>query len=331
MIISKTPFRISLLGGGTDFPDYYKFKPGKVIGMAIDKYCYIFFIHGNNLMNYNYRVAYSKIELTKKIEEIEHRSVKYSSKYFRHEKPFDILHNGDLPAKSGLGSSSSFTVGMVNIFRSINKLKTNKKILADDALYIEQKLSKESIGSQDQIFSAYGGLNIINFSKNKYKVNKLNTNYKNELVDSIFLVFTGLTRIASTIEKKKIKNIKKKLLNLEKIYKNTVLGEQMLKSNKLSIKDFGKLISETWEEKKKLDKNVSNKKIDEIYKTAIECGAYGGKLLGAGGGGFLCFIADKNKQKRIFNKLRPLKIIKPGISENGSQIIINNKNKFFKY
>ena len=212
MIISKTPFRVSFLGGGTDLPQYYSDKPGKVIGMAINKYCYILFRNGNNIMDYNFRIAYSKIELTKKVDQIEHRSVKYSAKFFRHTKPFDILHNGDLPAKSGLGSSSSFTVGMTNIFRKINKLKISKKILAKNALEIEQKLSKESVGSQDQVFAAYGGFNVINFKKDKYTIKNISNQNTKKIIDSMFLVFTGLTREASKIEKYKIKNIKKKNL-----------------------------------------------------------------------------------------------------------------------
>ena len=210
MIISKTPFRVSFLGGGTDLPQYHSDRPGKVIGMAINKYCYILFRNGNNIMDYNFRIAYSKIELTKKVDQIEHRSVKYSAKFFRHTKPFDILHNGDLPAKSGLGSSSSFTVGMTNIFRKINKLKISKKILAKNALEIEQKLSKESVGCQDQVFAAYGGFNIINFKKDKYTVKNISNQNTKKIINSMFLVFTGLTREASKIEKYKIKNIKKK-------------------------------------------------------------------------------------------------------------------------
>ena len=308
MIISKTPFRISFLGGGTDFPAYYKYNPGKVVGMTIDKYCYIFFRHGNNLMDYNFRVAYSKIEMTKRIDKIGHISVKNTSKFFNHKKSFDILHAGDLPAKSGLGSSSSFTVGLVNIFRKINKFNLNRKNLANDALEIEQNLSKENVGSQDQIFAAYGGFNVINFKGKKYSVEKLNL--KN---------------------KKKIANLDKNIKHLEKIYKYTIIGENILKSKNIDIKEFGNLIHEAWNEKKKLDSSVSNNFIDDIYNTAVEAGAYGGKLLGAGGGGFLCFIADKKYHNRIFQKLKPLKIIKTGLSEEGSKIIVNYKNEYLKY
>tara|TARA_B100001175_G_C19485398_1_gene629470 strand:- start:494 stop:1489 length:996 start_codon:yes stop_codon:yes gene_type:complete len=331
MIISKTPFRVSFLGGGTDLPQYHSDRPGKVIGMAINKYCYILFRNGNNIMDYNFRIAYSKIELTKKVDQIEHRSVKYSAKFFRHTKPFDILHNGDLPAKSGLGSSSSFTVGMTNIFRKINKLKISKKILAKNALEIEQKLSKESVGCQDQVFAAYGGFNIINFKKDKYTVKNISNQNTKKIINSMFLVFTGLTREASKIEKYKIKNIKKKTSNLEKIYHRAVLGEKMLKSNTFQVKEFGKLMDESWQEKKKLTKNVSNKIVDKIYKIAKKEGAYGGKLLGAGGGGFICFLANKKDHNKIFKKLKSYKIIKPGISEEGSKIIIDNNNRYLNY
>jgi D-glycero-alpha-D-manno-heptose-7-phosphate kinase len=331
MIISKTPFRISFLGGGTDLPQYHKDKPGKVVGMAINKYCYILFRNGNNIMDYNFRIAYSKIELTKKVDQIEHRSVKYSAKFFKHTKSFDILHNGDLPAKSGLGSSSSFTVGMINIFRKINKLKITKKILAKNALKIEQDLSKEYVGCQDQVFAAYGGFNIINFKKNNYTVKKIDNQNTKKIINSMFLVFTGLTRLASKIEKNKIKNIKKKSSNLEKIYQRAVLGENMLKSSTFKVKEFGRLMDESWQEKKKLSKNVSNKTIDRIYNIAKKEGAYGGKLLGAGGGGFICFLANKKNHNKIFNKLKSYKIIKPGICEEGSKIIIDNNNRYLNY
>tara|TARA_A100001015_G_scaffold109332_1_gene121309 strand:- start:3819 stop:4814 length:996 start_codon:yes stop_codon:yes gene_type:complete len=331
MIISKTPFRVSFLGGGTDFPDYYKNYPGKVIGMAIDKYCYIFFRHGNNLMDYNFRIAYSKIELTKKIDQIEHRSVKYCSKFFKHKKPFDILHNGDLPAKSGLGSSSSFTVGLINIFRKINKLNITKKLLAENAIKIEQELSKESVGSQDQIFSAYGGFNIINFDKNKVNIENINNENTKKIQDSMFLVFTGLTRVASQIEKNKIKNININLSSFERIYQRAVQGEKMIKSKNFDIKAFGKLMDESWQEKKKLSDKVTNKTVDKIYDLAKKEGVFGGKLLGAGGGGFICFLADKKDHYRIFKKLKSYKIINPKISQSGSKIIIDNNNKYLDY
>ena len=331
MIISKTPFRVSFLGGGTDLPQYYSDKPGKVIGMAINKYCYILFRNGNNIMDYNFRIAYSKIELTQKIDQIEHRSVKYCSKFFKHKKPFDILHNGDLPAKSGLGSSSSFTVGLTNIFRKINKLNVTKKLLADNALEIEQKLSQESVGSQDQVFAAYGGFNIINFSKNKFTIENINNKNTKKIEDSMFLVFTGLTRVASQIEKNKIKNIKAKSSNLEKIYQRALMGEKMIKSKTFDLKTFGKLMDDSWHEKKKLSKKVTNKIVDKIYNIAKKEGAFGGKLLGAGGGGFICFLADKKDHNRIFKKLKSYKIIKPRISLYGSKIIIDNNNKYLDY
>ncbi len=324
MIISRTPFRISLVGGGTDFPDYYKYKGGKVIGFAIDKYCNIFFREGNNLMDYNFRIAYSKIELSKTIENIDHPSVRNTSKYFNIKNPYDILHNGDLPAKTGLGSSSSFTVGLCNIFRTYKKKYKDPYVLAKDAIHIEQKLSKEAVGSQDQIFAAFGGLNTIQFDQNDFYVTRhfLTEKKMRQIKENFLLMYTGITRYAETIEKTKIKKIKNNINNYDSIKELVDIMEHELKSGKkLNLKEIGKILDDAWNLKRKLTKKVSNSHINKLYDDALSYGAYGGKLLGAGGGGFYLFIVPSNKIINFKNKFKKFKFIDFNVSNVGSHIV----------
>ena len=334
MIISKTPFRISLFGGGTDLPAYLnRAKVGLTVGFAINKYCYIFFRHGNNLMNYNYRIAYSKIEFTKTINKIDHPSVRNTVKFYKHNTHFDLLHNGDLPARTGLGSSSSFTVGMCKIFRFLKKMSSDKKKLAKDAIYIEQKIIKENVGAQDQVFAAYGGLNKISFKKNDFFVKKIILNEVNKkvLTDNLFLIFTGVTRNASDVEKDKIKSVNLNMKYYNQIYNLAKIGENFLSQKKIDIKGIGEVLDNSWQLKKKLSSKVSSFNIDEIYSLLKLYGAYGGKLIGAGGGGFLLVAANKNTQNIIKKKLYKLKFVNFKISEQGSSIIASEKNFYNNY
>lgn len=334
MIISKTPFRISLFGGGTDLPAYLnQAKVGLTIGFAINKYCHIFFRHGNNLMNYNYRIAYSKIEFTKTVDQIDHPSVKNTVKFYKHKTFFDLLHNGDLPARTGLGSSSSFTVGMCKIFRFLKRMNESQKQLANDAIYIEQKVIKENVGYQDQIFAAYGGLNKISLKKNDFLVKKIILSEENKkvLIENLFLIFTGVTRNASDVEKDKIQNVNLNFKYYNQIYNLAKIGEDLLLKKKIDIKGIGEVIDNSWQLKKKLSSKVSSFNIDEIYKLLKSNGAYGGKLLGAGGGGFLLVVANKSVKNILKKKLYKLKFVNFEISEQGSTIIAAEKNIFNNY
>lgn len=324
MIISKTPFRISLFGGGTDFPEYYKKYQGRVIGFAIDKYCNIFFREGNNLMDYNFRIAYSKIEMVKSIDQIDHPSVRNTSKYFNIKSPYDLLHNGDLPARTGLGSSSSFTVGMCNIFRHYKKKYIDPYVLANDAINIEQKYIKESVGSQDQVFAAFGGFNTIVFDKKNFYVNRLflSETKQNQIKKQFLLMYTGVTRYAEKIEKSKIKNIKNKLNYYDNLKNLAKLAEiEFNEKLKIDVKNVGEMLHDAWILKKTLSKNVSNKMLNEIYEVARKNGAYGGKLLGAGGGGFFLFLVDEKKVAKFKKKFNKFHFIDYQISNKGSHII----------
>ena len=323
MIISKTPFRLSLFGGGTDLPSYLnRSSRGMCIGFALDKFCYIFFRNSHYNLDYKYRISYSKIELKKSIEKVNHPSVRHTAKFFKYSSPFDLGYHGDLPARSGLGSSSSFTVGMCNIFRYVLKKKITPLNLAKDAIHIEQKLINEKVGFQDQIFAAYGGLNSIEFKKKSFTVNKIRINNYNKslLEDSIVLVHTNQTRIASNIEKNKSFNIESKLKYYEEILKCADEFKSDLKNNKIDIKKTGEMLDFTWNRKKKLSNLVTNQSINELYNYFKSNGAYGGKLMGAGGGGFMMFILNRKNKNKILKKIKNISVA-CRIFDKGSTII----------
>ena len=327
MIISKTPFRISLFGGGTDFPNYFNQYGGKTIGFSINKYCYIFFRNGNKLMDYNYRLAYSKIEAVRKISQIKHPSIKHTCKFYNYQKPFDLLHNGDLPAKTGLGSSSSFTVGMCKIFRYLKGENDDPYELAKNAIFIEQKKIKETVGSQDQVFAAFGGFNCITFKKkDDFMVNRffLPTNKIEIIKKNFVLVYTKKSRYAEDIEKSKKKIFLKKLDYYHELNKITEIAyNEIFNTNQIDIKILGELLMESWSKKKQLSKKVTNRQLDQIYNYAISKGAYGGKLLGAGGGGFFLFVVPDKKLKIFKQSLsKKHQIVEFDIASRGSSLII---------
>jgi D-glycero-alpha-D-manno-heptose-7-phosphate kinase len=326
MIISSTPFRISLIGGGTDLPEYYKKFGGKVIGFAINKYCNIFFRYGNSLMEYNFRIAYSKIELVNQIAHINHPSVREVSKFYNIKQPYDLLHNGDLPAKTGLGSSSSFTVGMCKIFRNLKKLDEDPYQLAKDAIFIEQEKIKESVGSQDQILSAFGGFNKIDFTDKKIVVKKilLETRKIKQISNNFLLMYTGIVRYADVIEKSKIIHLDKKLRFYESI-KSLVdkIEDCFTQKLYLDLKIIGEILDYSWDLKKNLSSKVSNSFLDQIYIEAKKQGAYGGKILGAGGGGFFLFVVPSNKLLNFKKYFKKFKFVDYSISSRGSTIIYN--------
>ena len=330
MIISRTPYRVSLFGGGTDLPSYFKKFGGSVIGFAINQYSYIFLKKTKKMLRHNYRIVYSKLELCQKVDKILHPAVRETLKYYKFKENLELLHSGDLPAMSGMGSSSSFTVGLCNIIKNIKNQKFDKYDLANDAITIEQQKIKEAVGSQDQTFAAFGGFNKINFLKNGI-INVMSINVSKANLDLIkrssFLVFTGKVRIAAKIEKEKIKEInlnKSKQRNLAIL--NTYVGEceKIVTSKKINISQLGELLHESWIIKKNITKKITNNNLNAIYDKALTLGAYGGKLLGAGGGGFFFFLCDPQKKFNIIKKLN-LKAIDIGIDTEGSKIIFNQE------
>lgn len=328
MIISATPFRVSLFGGGTDYPSWYNKHGGSVISFSINKYCYITIRPLPSFFNYKYRFVYSKEERINLFKDINHPSIKAVLKYLKWnmKDTFELHHDGDLPARSGLGSSSSFTVGLLNALYNYNNNFISKKKLAEQAIFVEQKIIKESVGSQDQIIASYGGFNRIYFKKNNFLVKPLyipNHNLK-KLEESIVLTYTGISRIADKFAKVKISKINSNNKNFYEILNLVDEAHNLLAKKNINIYDLGKLLNETWNFKKNISKKISSDKLDEIYLLGLNNGAIGGKLLGAGGGGFIAFIVDKNKKDNFIKKMKPYGSIPIKVDKIGSRIIYKN-------
>ena len=331
MIISKTPFRISLFGGGTDYPSWYRDNGGSVLATAIDKYCYISCRHLPPFFEHKHRVVYSKVESVKEINEIQHPAVRAVLSTLGTNAGLEIHHDGDLPARSGLGSSSSFTVGLINALNALKGQQTSKEDLAKQAIYIEQEVLKENVGSQDQILAAFGGFNRIDFnSDDSFNITPviINKDLTGQLQNHMLLFFTGLSRYASDIAKDKIANFKSHFQELTQMKEMVNEGLSILQSNSDSIKDLGKLLHESWELKRSLSTKVSTPQIDEIYKSGIESGAIGGKILGAGGGGFILFIAKPENHKKIRTRLKNLVHVSFKFNNTGSKIVVYEPNGF---
>lgn len=328
MVISRTPYRMSFFGGGTDFPEYYlNYGEGGVISTTIDKYCYISVRCLPKYFKHKHRIVYSKIELVNNIHQIQHPVIKEILLHYNVFNGLEIHHDGDVPAQSGLGTSSSFTVGMINALSLLIKQKSlSKRSLSNEALHLEQTILKENVGSQDQISVAHGGLNNIIFKGDgNYTVNPLKLTINNQLIlqDHLMLFFTGQQRRSDDIEKDKIKNINinSNMYKEIKDIQNEAL--KMFLSGKLNIKLFGDLINQSWLVKKNLSSNVSNELIDNYITDVKKLGAYGGKILGAGGGGFLLFVAPPEIHKKIEEKLKNLTRVFFKFENSGSQIIFN--------
>jgi len=323
MIIAKTPFRISLFGGGTDFPSYYLTNGGCVVGGTIDKYCYVTARYLPDVFNYKHRIVWSKNETVNNYKDIHHPTVRSVFKLLNIKKGHEIHYQGDLQKNSGLGTSSSFCVGLINALYNLQSKKINKKNLALKAIHVEQNILKENCGSQDQIWAAYGGFNFIKFTKNgNFEVKKIKKVFKN-LDQNMFLIYTGINRFSDNVEKDKVKNLDKNLNNLDKIKNITNYFVKSL-NNKFSIDLCASLMNEYWNIKKKLSNKVTNSFINEIYKEGLNNGAIGGKIIGSGGGGFLLFCCKKNKQKKFLNGFKKLPIIKFKFTDSGSEIIFKN-------
>jgi D-glycero-alpha-D-manno-heptose-7-phosphate kinase len=328
MVITRTPFRISFFGGGTDFPQYYKKNDScGVIAATINKYCYISIRELPNFFEHIHRISYSKIEHVKNIEEIQHPVIRTVLQLYRIQKGLEIHYDGDMPARSGLGSSSAFSVGMINAILEMLQKDKSKYTLADEALKVEQKILKEAVGSQDQIITSFGGLNHINFYRNDtYQIRpvQISDKEKNKLLDHLMLFYTGLQRYASNIESDKIKNIEKNknhLHNISQIHDEAV---KLFDQKKLNMFEIGNLLKDSWKQKKALSNKVSLPLIDEAYEAAIQNGAYGGKILGAGGGGFLLFIVPEHKKDPLREALKMFLEIEFSFENEGSKVIFNS-------
>ena len=328
MIISKTPYRISFFGGGTDYPSWYIKNGGKVLSTTIDKYIYISCRYLPPFFNHKYRIVWSMIESVKNVNQIKHRVVKEMLKDLKINCGLEIHYDGDLPARSGMGSSSVFVVGLMNLLNSFKGKKINKRGLAEKSIYFEQKILKEIVGSQDQIAASYGGFNKIIFKQGGdflLKPLALKKNILKKLNQNLVLIYSGIPRTAHEIASEYVDKLQKnKKKNILKISEFVDESEKILKKG--DTDDFGKLLHESWLEKKELSKAITNSKIDDIYNSAISQGAFGGKLLGAGGGGFFLFYVPKPKQKKFIKYFNKLIHIPFQFSLGGSKIIFKNKD-----
>jgi len=326
MIISKTPYRISFFGGGSDYPAWYLNNGGSVLSTTIDKYIYISCRYLPPFFEHKYRIVWSQIENVKDINHIKHRSVKELLKYFKIKKGLEIHYDGDLPARSGMGSSSVFVVGLINLLNNFQGRKINKKQLAFKSINFEQKILRDIVGSQDQIAAAYGGFNKILFkpggSFNVKPILIKETTLK-KLNKNLVLIYTGFKRTAHNIASTYVNKLQKvKKNHILEILNHVKEAENLLKGDDLI--GFGKLLHESWLAKRSLSSSITNSKIDEIYNNAINNGALGGKLLGAGGGGFFLFYVPYSRQKYFVNYFKKLINVPFKFSSEGSKIMFKN-------
>ena len=302
MIICQTPFRVSFFGGGTDFPEFFEEHGGAVLGAAIDKYLYHTVTRFPSAMfDYSIRLSYRKVECVKDVAEIEHAPFREILKTLEFKRDVEIHLAADLPAYTGLGSSSSFTVGLINALSSFRGHFLSKPELAKCAIHMERHVLKETVGCQDQVLAAFGGLNVVEFSrKDSFCVSRISLGQGRleELNASLLLFFTGVTRRASEVERSKLKRLTEIQANLKRMLKLVDQAHGLLTSNG-SLAEFGRLLHCTWLEKRALDPGVSSPEIDAMYEKGIAAGAIGGKLLGAGGGGFLLFFVPPERQARF--------------------------------
>lgn len=331
MIISRTPFRISFFGGGSDYPAWYLKHGGKVLGTTIDKYCYISTRYLPPFFNYKHRIVYSNMEYVNSLDEIKHPAVRGILKTFDPAQGMEIHHDGDLPARSGLGSSSSFTVGLLHALHALRGEMRTKRQLAQEAVHMEQHVLAEHVGSQDQIFATYGGLNTIDFHKDGAFDVRAMILPKERMTDfqgHLMLCFTGITRIASEVAKSHIENLEKRKREIQLMQQMTNEAIEILSDHKAPMERFGKLLHENWKFKRGLSEKISSPEIDQIYQTAMDCGAYGGKLLGAGGGGFMIFFAPPAVHPKIREKLSRLVHVNFRFEFLGSKIVVYEPYSF---
>jgi D-glycero-alpha-D-manno-heptose-7-phosphate kinase len=324
MIISRTPFRVSFFGGGTDYPAWFEENGGSVLATTINKYCYITCRYLPPFFKHKHRIVYSKVEVVNDTRDIQHPVVRVVLEMAGIKEGLEIHHDGDLPARAGLGSSSAFTVGMLNAIHALKGNMIPKDHLAREAIYLEREILRESVGSQDQILTALGGFKKIDFNRDHSFSETpiiVNPSRKKELEDHLLLFFTGISRFSSEIAQKKIANIPKKKSELALMRQMVDEGLKII-TNGQCITEFGKLLHESWRLKRELDDGVSTALVDEIYQAALSEGALGGKLLGAGGGGFMLIFARPEDHSKIKNRLKDLLCIPFSFEAEGTQIVV---------
>lgn len=323
MVITRTPFRISFFGGGTDYPGWYRKNGGRVLATTIDKYCYLTVRYLPPFFENKYRIIYNIMEGCKTVDEILHPAVREVIKFLKIKEGLEIHHDGDLPARSGLGSSSAFTVGLLHALYALIGQMPYKQKLAKESIYLEQEVLKETVGSQDQVLAAFGGFNLVTFEKDgEMIVTPVTIPFKRieELQNHLMLFYTGIVRTASDVAKTFVPTIAQKEKQLFAM--NEMVDQAMnILNSKTDVKEFGKLLHETWNLKRSLSPSVSNNFIDDVYLNAKSAGAVGGKIIGAGGGGFLLLFVPPAFQDKVKKKLNKLLHVPFRFEREGSQII----------
>jgi len=325
MIISRTPFRVSFFGGGTDYPQWFRENGGAVLATSINKYCYISCRYLPPFFEHKHRIVYSRIENVREISEIQHPAVRSVLDVLKCNRGLEIHHDGDLPARSGLGSSSSFTVGLINALMALTGKHISSEELARKAIHIEQNVIKENVGSQDQILAAYGGFNKIEFLNNgEFRVSPiiLDADRVAQLESRLMLFFTGFSRTASEIAKSQIDNFKSHINEMRAMRDMVDEAVAILHSENGALSDFGRLLHDSWLYKRSLSSRISSQAIDDIYESAKKAGASGGKLLGAGGGGFLLLFVEPEAQIAVRQQLRNLVQVPFRFEISGSRIVL---------
>lgn len=331
MIISRTPFRISLFGGGSDYPAWFREHGGAVLGTAIDKYCYISVRRLPPFFEHKHRIVYSKIELVQDVAEIQHPAVRSVLTELGVSEGLEIHHDGDLPARSGLGSSSAFTVGLLNALHALEGRRLDARSLGAEAIRIEQDVLEEAVGCQDQIWAAYGGFNRIDFRPDgafEVKPVPLSAERRAELEGSLLLVFTGLSRLAPDVAQGQIENIRRRnnAAQLRRLQEMVDEGYAIVADERRPMAELGRLLHESWRLKRELAQGVSTPLVDEIYAAARESGAAGGKLMGAGGGGFMVFVVEPSRRARVAERLNGLVQVPVRLDREGSRIVVDESN-----
>lgn len=322
MIITRTPFRMSFFGGGTDLSGFFNEHGGAVISTTFDKYCYVTVRHLPAFFDYKTHLTYSKTEYVNSYEEIQHPAIREAMKHMDMHN-IRLTYESDLPARTGLGTSSSFAVGMIEAFYALNGKYADKRKLADDAIYLERELCKEAGGIQDQIAASFGGLNRIDFSKDGYTVRPIviSRARKEKLNNNLMLFFTGFSRFSSDIQKGTEKSMKDKTKELLEMYSLVDKAEKVLTDESWDLDEFGRLLDYTWKLKRGISSGISTGSIDEQYEKAVKAGALGGKLLGAGGGGFLLFYVPQEKQEAVKKALENQMYVPFKFENEGTRII----------
>jgi len=324
MIISRTPFRISFFGGGTDYPVWYKEHGGAVLATSINRYCYVTCRYLPPFFEHKYRIVYSKTEQTRSVSEIQHPSVRETLTFMNVDRGVEIHHDGDLPAGIGLGSSSAFTVCLLNALHALKGEMVTKRRLALEAIHIEQDKIRENVGSQDQTTTAFGGFNKIEFGGEQEIMVQPITLASEKLQrcqEHLMLFYTGVSRTASEVAGEQIRKTPEKKNELNRMREMVDEALEILCGSDSDVTDFGRLLHETWMIKRSLTDNITNPRIDKIYESAREAGALGGKLLGAGGAGCILFFVEPERQPMVREKLKDLLYVPIKFENLGSQIV----------